>query len=535
MRCKHCGCDRFHVSKSGACCQEGALILGGEPMPEELIELISEGEGVSKTSRTLNDCFRFAQECLPKGSHRLNLAGGHLKVTGMPYAMIESTLANSSTRSFIDDPAERELRTNRYDSAYRPSPHALTVVRRVLEDRPIARSIVNWARVDGPTARLVLKWPGSTASVRAFTVNPSTAIVGPRTVFFTRLDEDQRCYLRTDDPLYAPLMWPLAFPTGAPLLDRAGRTVDGDRRGPRAQGDADDEEQREHASEWSMRHTTLAMLTQPQRDADGACVLLPTPSPYGGGGFDLRRFSALEKLGRLGDEILIDRWLAVHDARLRMLQAPSMQRRLAGQFSPEYDGDEDDQRRGTYLPPSELGSPRFLRDKCADALACHRLLGKAVLFITMTTDLKDWPEIWTRLPTFDGEQQDPFDRAAIHAEAAPPSLRATGPSSTCATAPPTTWSCARPIAWTTPICRGASRRVHVGRPARSVPPWLDCPPFTAWAFLGRAPPPRPWAWGGVSEGARPPRGEPARARAAPAWAASGCRAPPSAQAASSKT
>ena len=67
-------------------------------------------------------------------------------------------------------------------------------------------------------------------------------------------------------------------------------------------------------------------------------------------------------------------------------------------------------------PAPEIGSPRYMRDRCANALAVHRKLGKAALFITMTTDLKDWPEVWTRLPVFNGAQQDPFDRAAIHSE-----------------------------------------------------------------------------------------------------------------------
>ena len=34
--------------------------------------------------------------------------------------------------------------------------------------------------------------------------------------------------------------------------------------------------------------------------------------------------------------------------------------------------------------------------RCANALAVHRKLGKAALFITITTDLKDWPEVSTR-------------------------------------------------------------------------------------------------------------------------------------------
>jgi len=173
VRCKHCGCDRLRPTRARLCCDDGDLVLDGPPMGDELIELLSEGAGVSQTSRTLNDLFRFAQQGLPKGTHRLNLAGGHLKVTGVPFSIIDGINANTSTRSFLDDPAERELRANRVDSAYRPTERSIAIVRMVLEDAPLARSLVNWAAAEVPSARLELKWPGSTASVRAFTVDPA--------------------------------------------------------------------------------------------------------------------------------------------------------------------------------------------------------------------------------------------------------------------------------------------------------------------------------------------------------------------------
>ena len=44
-----------------------------------------------------------------EGTHRLNLAGGHLKVTGVPFSIGSKTNANTSIRSFLDDPADREL------------------------------------------------------------------------------------------------------------------------------------------------------------------------------------------------------------------------------------------------------------------------------------------------------------------------------------------------------------------------------------------------------------------------------------------
>ena len=45
---------------------------------------------------------------LPEDTQRLNLAGGHLKVTGVPFSIVSNTNVNTSTRSFLDDPV-REL------------------------------------------------------------------------------------------------------------------------------------------------------------------------------------------------------------------------------------------------------------------------------------------------------------------------------------------------------------------------------------------------------------------------------------------
>eukprot|EP00964_Phaeocystis_antarctica_P129997 scaffold93817_cov38-Phaeocystis_antarctica.AAC.1 len=77
-----------------------------------------------------------------------------------------------------------------------------------------------------------------------------------------------------------------------------------------------------------------------------------------------RRFSALEKLGRLGDEILLDRHLSVHDARLRFLQQPVMQQRMAGQFQPETDAEVEEQLRRAASPTSTSAS-RCWAARCA--------------------------------------------------------------------------------------------------------------------------------------------------------------------------
>ena len=65
------------------------------------------------------------------------------------------------------------------------------------------------------------------------------------------------------------------------------------------------------------------------RAASGDFLYVPTQSPYGvSGPPTVRRFSRLELMGRLGDEILLDRWLCAVDQRLAFLAKDWMQRRL---------------------------------------------------------------------------------------------------------------------------------------------------------------------------------------------------------------
>ena len=127
-------------------------------------------------------------------------------------------------------------------------------------------------------------------------------------MFFTRLDEDEPCYIRTDSPGYAPLMWPLAFPDGQPAQVRS------------KDGEDPDELRNLDDVAKNLQQATLALMHQPEVRGDGTFVYVPTVSPYDASLPPvLRRFSRLELMGRLGDEILVDRWLSVLDARLRMV------------------------------------------------------------------------------------------------------------------------------------------------------------------------------------------------------------------------
>lgn len=129
--CSECGCERFSTSSHKQCCQSGALVLVRK-MPASLLSLISESPGLSKQSRAANDLFRLAQMALPKGTHRIPDMYQHLKVTGVPFAIVPNLNERSSTRSFLDDPYERLEARNKFDSSTRPSDRAIAIIEAVL-------------------------------------------------------------------------------------------------------------------------------------------------------------------------------------------------------------------------------------------------------------------------------------------------------------------------------------------------------------------------------------------------------------------
>ena len=133
---------------------------------DELLALAARG--VSKVSRSLNNGYRFAQMRLPRGSHWNCDSYQHLKITGMPFAMVNNLNEASSTRSFLDDPLERQARVASVTNAQvRPRRDVVTVVDSVLSSSPLVASLVNWAEEESASAHLVPKWEGTTRSVRA--------------------------------------------------------------------------------------------------------------------------------------------------------------------------------------------------------------------------------------------------------------------------------------------------------------------------------------------------------------------------------
>ena len=122
--CAHCGAERFVTSSQKVCCHDGQLVLS-RFMPPDLLALISKPPGLSKQSRAANDLFRFAQMALPKDTHRIPDSYQHLKITGVPFAIVNHVNERSSARSFLDDPYERVEDVGRYCADVRrwpPSP-----------------------------------------------------------------------------------------------------------------------------------------------------------------------------------------------------------------------------------------------------------------------------------------------------------------------------------------------------------------------------------------------------------------------------
>ena len=139
--CAHCGCERFRTTDSKQCCQFGKLLLhhAGEdkpnyPLPRELLHLITSNPGLSKQSRAANDLFRFAQFALPKGTHRIPDSFKHLKVTGIPFAIVPNLNEMTSTRSFLDDPYLRYDMREHFDRAVRPTDIQIDTINTVMNN-----------------------------------------------------------------------------------------------------------------------------------------------------------------------------------------------------------------------------------------------------------------------------------------------------------------------------------------------------------------------------------------------------------------
>ena len=480
-RCYHCGRQLFTIFTS-CTCHDGELIHD-DILPTAALELLTREGGISKESRALNELVRMCSLALPKGTVRyaqhtasssksrrsrsravsaeltcaLPLAcrmdhvnGGNLRITGIPYRLVDHLNEGHNVRSFLYDPM-RVADAERYAAGFQPTPRMIAAAHELMLGNEYWTSLVAWAGdVPMATARFVLRWPGTSPAVRAFTYLPSAGVPGPRTIYVTWADGDQVCRVRSDDPRYAMLSWPLLFPTGRVLRRRPFGCA------PAAWPARTEWEPFEAIplseddgafvpSLYAFSAATLAVAYQPERRrAIGrgqggnvrppSYVMVDTVSPYDAGVFVKRPFSRVELAGRLGEEYILDRWLCRVDMRRWVLHG--MQRHLRGYIltaaerieletleDAEYDAAQGDGRRAdraTRLPNSEAGTPAHHQKMATKALYVVHCTHRPVLFVTQTLN-PSCAEIATRLACFDEESgskrvQQPYDRPALHCD-----------------------------------------------------------------------------------------------------------------------
>ena len=320
-RCYYCGRHLF-VIESQCTCQEGKLVHN-DVLPTDLLDLLTKQGGISKESRALNELGRMCTLALQKNTRRQDhVNGGHMRITGMPYRIVEHLNENNNARSYLHDPMRRQD-NERYARGFQPSEEMIRRMYDMLDANPYWTAIVRFsADPNVPSARLVLRWPGNTPVVRAFTSLPNVALPGPRSVYVTWADDDAVCKVRSDNPLYSLLSWPLLFPNGNALRRRPL----GKPPWPAQSTWATLETTHSWAEDCSVQrtelsHATLAVAYQPerslatQRTTPNAYVLVPTRSPYSAHARVLRPFSRVELAGRVGEEYLLDRWLCRVDSR----------------------------------------------------------------------------------------------------------------------------------------------------------------------------------------------------------------------------
>ena len=150
-----------------------------------------------------------------------------MRITGIPFHIISNFNVNYAARSFLYDPDRRYGLAYDFDPTVRPTQQIVTIMHEVLASNPLVASLVNWATQDMPEARLELKWPGTDPAVRAFTINPTAAQGQPRSVFISRLDEDQPSYVNSYDEIYPLVNFPVLFPLGKNVMLQNGAPLFG--------------------------------------------------------------------------------------------------------------------------------------------------------------------------------------------------------------------------------------------------------------------------------------------------------------------
>ena len=107
-------------------------------------------------------------------------------------------------------------------------------------------------------------------------------------------------------------------------------------------------------------------------------------------------FNILLRAGELSHQFIVDVFAKIETDRLNLLRTKQEQLRAASytalRDAVETDGDVRDVGQLVVLPSSFTGGPRYMHEKCQDAMTYVKHHGAPDLFITMTCN-QNWPEI----------------------------------------------------------------------------------------------------------------------------------------------
>jgi len=113
VRCYHCGRQRFVTSR--ACTCEGGWRVHDDILPNDMLDVLTTRGGLSKASLAANELVRMCSLALPRGATRENHPnGGHLRITGVPFRIVDHLLEGSNARTFMHDP-QRTAIADHYD------------------------------------------------------------------------------------------------------------------------------------------------------------------------------------------------------------------------------------------------------------------------------------------------------------------------------------------------------------------------------------------------------------------------------------
>ena len=111
-------------------------------------------------------------------------------------------------------------------------------------------------------------------------------------------------------------------------------------------------------------------------------------------------FNILLRAGELSNQFIVDVFAKIETDRLNLFRTKQEQCRAASytalRDAVETDGDASNVGQLVVLPSSFTGGPRYMHEKCQDAMTYVKHHGAPDLFITMTCN-PNWPEITSEL------------------------------------------------------------------------------------------------------------------------------------------